>query len=253
MILMPSPITIAHEMEQRIRLRGGILKNRDLDPDYFEANLETIPGVNEVRINTRAASVVVTYDGRTETRNAIINCLVDLPGKIFNGQGKSKTLLSILSLVVRGGLALSLLFLPKIFGGPIAVILAAPVVVNGVLTLWTRGIKVEVLDASAVLFCLVRQDFFTAVSIVFLLSVGEYLEELSENRTTGLLKSLLKPQVENIWIEVDGQELEIPLHQARIGHRHQSECWNSWPDKPWCHFSGRRCFAAQYDNCRCCD
>ncbi len=63
MILMPSPITIAHEMEQRIRLRGGILKNRDLDPDYFEANLETIPGVNEVRINTRAASVVVTYDG----------------------------------------------------------------------------------------------------------------------------------------------------------------------------------------------
>ncbi len=217
MILMPSPITIAHEMDQRIRLRGGLLKKRDLDPDYFEANLETIPGVNEVRINTRAASVVVTYDRRTETRNAIINCLADLPGEVFNGQGKSKSLLSILTLGIRGGLALSLLFLPQILCGPIAIILAAPVIVDGVITLWTRGVKVKVLDGSAVLFCLVRRDFFTAASIVFLLSVGEYLEELSENRTTGLLKSLLKPQVENIWIVVDGQELEIPLDQARIG------------------------------------
>ena len=220
MTLLPhSPIAIAHELDQRIRLRSGILKNRDLDPDYFEVSLESIPGVDEVRINTRAASVVINYDGRSETRNSIINCLADLPGEVFNGRGEPRTLQSILTLGARGGLALSLLVLPPVISGPIAVMLAVPIIAEGVITLWTRGIKVEVLDASAVLFCLVRRNFFTAASIVFLLSVGEYLEELSENRTTGLLKSLLKPQVEKIWIEVDGQELEIPVGQARIGDR----------------------------------
>lgn len=214
-----SPITIVHELDKRIRLRSKVLKNRAFDPDYFEANLESIAGVNEVRINTRAASVVIKYNGSRKTRNVIINCLLNLPANTFNGHGKVRTLQSIWSLTVRGIMALSLLFLPRIIGAPIAIILAVPVITKGINTLFSRGIKVEVLDGSAVLFCLVRFDFFTAASIVFLLSVGEYLEELSENKTTGLLKSLLKPQVEKIWIEVDGHELEIPIEQARIGDR----------------------------------
>ncbi len=51
----------------------------------------------------------------------------------------------------------------------------------------------------------------------FLLSVGEYLEEISENRSTELLKNLLKPQVEKAWIESDGQEIEVDLDEVRIG------------------------------------
>jgi Cu2+-exporting ATPase len=113
--------------------------------------------------------VAIIYDGRSETRNSIINCLTDLPGEVFKGQGETRTLQSILSLGVKGGLALSILFLPQIISAPVAIIFSAPVVLDGVITLWTRGIKVEVLDASAVLFCLVRRDFFTAASIVFLL------------------------------------------------------------------------------------
>nr|WP_275889043.1 heavy metal translocating P-type ATPase [Desulfobulbus rhabdoformis] len=109
--------------------------------------------------------------------------------------------------------------MPKLFAAPVAVIFALPTLIEGVVTLWKRGVKVEVLDGSAVLFCLIRQDYFTAASIVFLLSTGEYLEAMSESKTNGLLKSLLKPQVEKIWIELDGRELEIPLEEARIGDR----------------------------------
>jgi len=214
-----SPIAIAHELDQRIRLRCPFLKNRDLDPDYLEVSLESIPGVNKVRINTRAGSVVIDYDGRSQTRHSIINGLYDLPDIFFNGQGNERTLQSILTLGAHGGLALTLLVLPPAICGPIAIMLSIPTLVKGITTLWNRGVKVEVLDASAVLFSLVRRNFFTAAAIVFLLSVGEYLEKLSEIRTTGLLKSLLKPQVEKIWIEVDGQEVEIPVGQARIGDR----------------------------------
>jgi Cu2+-exporting ATPase len=213
------PITIAHEVRGRIRLRSRFIGSPSLDPDFFEAGLETIPGVQEVRLNSRAASVVIRYDGRDATRNAVLAYMADLPVRAMDGRGDARTLQSPLTLALRGGLALSLLVLPKVVAAPLAAAFSLPIIVEGVATLWNGGVKVEVLDGSAVFFCLVRRDYFTAASIIFLLSVGEYLEELSENRTTGLLKSLLKPQVEKIWIEEDGRELEIPLEQARIGDR----------------------------------
>jgi len=216
---MKPQLTIAHELEQRIRLRSRLFCKPDLDPDYLEAVLESISGVESVRINTRAASVVILYDGCSTSRNAIITRLAGLPADSINGKGKAKTLHSILSLIFRGGYVFSLFFLPPTIRAAAAVVFSVPVLTDGIITLWTRGVKVEVLDGAAVLFCLVRRDFYTAASIVFLLSAGEYLEELSENRTTGLLKSLLKPQVEKIWIELDGQELEIPIDHAKIGDR----------------------------------
>jgi Cu2+-exporting ATPase len=163
--------------------------------------------------------VVIEYDGLDATRSSILAYLAHLPQQSLQGNGQIRTLHSPLCLLARGGLTLSLLALPKLFAAPIAVIFALPILIDGVVTLWNRGVKVEVLDGSAVLFCLIRQDYFTAASIVFLLSTGEYLEAMSESRTNGLLKSLLKPQVEKIWIELDGRELEIPLEEARIGDR----------------------------------
>ncbi|HHB76203.1 MAG TPA: heavy metal translocating P-type ATPase [Desulfobulbus sp.] len=212
-------LTIVHELDERIRIRSRLLRNPDLDPGYLEAVLESSPGVESARINSRAASVVVLYDGRRATRDTIINALAKLPADTLNGKGQCKTLHSVLSLFLQGGFVLSLFFLPPFFRAAAAVIYSMPVLTEGVVTLWTRGVKVEVLDGAAVAFCLVRRDYFTAASIVFLLSVGEFLEELSEDRTTGLLKSLLKPQVEKIWIELDGQELEIDIDQAKIGDR----------------------------------
>ncbi len=212
-------LTIAHELEQRIRIRSKLFNISGIDPVYVEATVENIPGVTSARVNSGAASIVVCFDGRNQTREAVLCCLLDLPAEVFAGNGERKTLRHPLSLLARGAFVVSLLFLPPIIKVPVALVLSVPVIYEGVATLFRGEIKVEVLDGAAVLFSLAMADYFTAASIVFLLSVGEYLEEMSEDRTTGLLKSLLKPQVENIWIEVDGQELEIPLHQAQIGDR----------------------------------
>ncbi|PIE73643.1 MAG: heavy metal translocating P-type ATPase [Deltaproteobacteria bacterium] len=212
-------VTVVHELEDRLRIRCSMLGNRRLDPSYLEATVENIPGVESARVNTGARSIVVEYSGKNTVRNAILTCLIDIPESLFCGDGQPKTLPSVLTLIGRGALTASLLFLPPLAAAPLALAMTIPVVAGGVITLWTRGIKVEVLDGAAVLFCLVRRDYFTAASIAFLLSAGEFLEELSENRTTGMLKSLLKPQVEKIWVQHDGQELEIPLQDAVVGDR----------------------------------
>lgn len=213
------PVTIVSEVPNRIRLKGRFLRAPDLDPDYLEATLETIPGVESARLNGRASSTIVVYDGRTETRAAVLGCIQDLPLDVFNGKNNRKSPPSLLNLSVKGMLSLACFFLPALFAAPLALVLSAPVILEGLICLWHRKLKVEVLDASAVLFSLWRRDYFTATAIVTLLALGEYFEKISETKTTGLLKSLLKPQTDKIWIEKEGQEIQIPFEEAGIGDR----------------------------------
>ncbi len=210
-------IDIVHELDFRLRLRCRAIRRADFNPDQLESGLESIAGVSSARCNTPAASVVVEYNGSREVRQAVLLVLTEMPDTFFGQKEEPRTLLSALPVIGKGALAASLLVLPPLLAMPVACALAAPVVIDGILTLWKRGIKIEVLDTTAVLFSLVRRDYFTAGSIVFLLSVGEYLEELSEDRSTELLKNLLKPQVEKAWLESDGQEIEVDLDEVRIG------------------------------------
>nr|WP_319392265.1 heavy metal translocating P-type ATPase [uncultured Desulfobacter sp.] len=214
-----SPITIVSELPNRMRLKGRFLRDPELDPDYLEATLETIPGVDTARLNGRASSVIVKYDGRAEIREAVLGCIQDLPLDVFQGKNDRKSPPSLLGLSVKGALSIACFFLPTLFAAPIALVLSAPVIMDGLSCLWHRKLKVEVLDGAAVAFSLWRRDYFTATTIVALLALGEYFEKVSENRATGLLKSLLKPQTENIWIEKDGQEIQIPFEEAGIGDR----------------------------------
>lgn len=57
------PVSVAHELPHRLRLRCRVLKNPALDPEFFEATLSSISGVEEARINSLAGSVTVVYDG----------------------------------------------------------------------------------------------------------------------------------------------------------------------------------------------
>lgn len=211
--------TIAHEVPKRIRIRSKTFKSPALDPAYMEMALESLPGVDSARINTRAGCVTVEHDGRPEIRPSILACIKDIPKEAFQGDGGDRYLNSILSVAGRGALWLATLFMQRRLAALAAWAIGLPVLLDGISTLFTRGLKVKVLDASAVGLCLVRRDYFAATSIVFFINFGEFLEQLSEDKTTGLLKSLLKPQVEKIWIEMDGQEREIPIGEARIGDR----------------------------------
>ncbi len=213
------PVTVVSELPNRIRLKGKFLRDPDLDPDYLEASLETIPGVESARLNGRASSVVVRYDGRTETRGSILESIQDLPLDMFQGKNDRKSPPSLLGLSVKGVLSIACFFLPALFAAPLALVLSAPVILDGVICLWNRRLKVEVLDAAAVSFSLWRRDYFTAATIVTLLALGDYFEKISETKTTGMLKNLLKPQTDKIWIEKDGQEIQIPFEEAGIGDR----------------------------------
>ena len=214
----PRSVKVAHELPRRIRFHYPTLYDPQLDSAYLHALLENLPGVDRVRINTRGATIVVEHDGRPETRRIVLRSLEHLPDQVFfQEETNSAEAPDLADVFLKGALTLAGSGRPVEVAAPLGLLLGLPTLLKGLDTLFNEGVKVEALDAAAVGLSLARGDFFTANSIVTLLFLGEYLEASSENRSTQLLKSLLRPQVEHVWIERDGEEVRVSLSQVEIG------------------------------------
>ncbi len=211
---------IAHELPKRIRFHYARLFDPLLDSAYLQAVIENLPGVSNVRINRRGTTIVVEYDGLAENRERILETLNDPPSETFtSGDVNIRTGPEPADLCLKGALTMASLGTPLEISAPLALFLGLPTILKGIDTFFNEGIKIETLDAAAVSMSLVRGDFFTSNSIVSLLALGEYLEASSENRSTELLKSLLRPQVEFAWVERDGEEIRVLLPQVMAGDR----------------------------------
>lgn len=208
---------IVHELPRRIRVRSRVFHDPAFDAVYLEALIGGIPGVEQVRFNLKAATVVVTHDGDRLTRERILGCIQRLPREAYHPSVEGGSAPDPVGAAAKGVMALMTPFLPRRLRAITSWGLSMPVILKGMETVLTRGVKVEVLDASAVGFSLLRGDHFAASAIVAMLALGEYLEQLSQDKATGLLKSLLRPQVEAVWVERAGREIRLSLEQVMIG------------------------------------
>ncbi|GBC63513.1 heavy metal translocating P-type ATPase [Desulfonema ishimotonii] len=213
----PECARIVHELPRRIRFSCPVLHNPALDTAYLEAMLRNIPGVDSVRINLRGISVVVCYDGDPTVKGRITALLNDLPEELWQPDTDRNGTADGLNVAARGIMTLLTPAIPRQIVGPLSTAMSLPTLAEGLETLLTRGVKVEVLDGAAVGLSLLRRDYFTANAIVALLNLGQYLEQLSEDRTTDLLRSLLRPRGETVWAERDGQEVSVPMDELVIG------------------------------------
>lgn len=207
---------VVHESNGRFRLRCTLLKRRKLDPVYLQAVLENIAHVEKVRVNLHAASITVLHTN-THCKHEIIATLEHLPNAAYRQHERLTTTINPVTLSGLGLLTFGLRFLPPAIQGGISLFMALPTLTTGIDTLLNRGIKIDVLDAGVVGFSLMRRDYFTSNMVIFLLKLGEYLEQLSADKTTGLLKALLRPQAEQVWIEKDGVEVQIAIAQLCAG------------------------------------
>ena len=211
------PVHIIHELPSRVRLRQRALQDPGLDLSYFEAMLQSLEGVSEVRVNARAASVVVSYDGQETTRGQILYYCQTIPREVYHLAAERRHPRDPIGLLMQVSTLLASPLFPRTIATPLSWMASLPILLQGVETLVNEGVKVEVLDAAAVGFSMLRRDYFTAGMIRLLLAVGEYLEQLSEEKTSDLLKSLLRPQVDTVWVERGGQELQLPSNELTIG------------------------------------
>lgn len=208
---------IIHELSGRIRVHCAALHDPALDSAYLEAVISSIKGVVHVRINIRGTCIVVSYDGKTDTKKKILSFIEDLPEDVYQPESPGEQSTDFSNVAFRGAAAFLTPFIPGTLRASASWILSLPTILEGIDKLVSEGIKVEALDASAVGFSLLRKDFVTANSVVAMLALGRYMEQLSEQKSTELLSRLLRPRAESVWVERDGREVKIEGEQLLAG------------------------------------
>ena len=109
------------------------------------------------------------------------------------------------------------LFLPMPIRTVITGVKSVKYIYQGIHTLLQRKIEVPVLDATAIGVSMFRGDISTAGSVMFLLGIGEILEEWTHKKSVDDLARSMSLNISRVWLCNDGQEMLVPTTKIQTG------------------------------------
>ena len=214
--------TILHESRGRIRFRLRQKQMTLAQADLLEAWIQGKSWCRQVTVHERTCCVILYYDG---TRQAVLNEIrqfswqeaertTSLPAhstRALNREFEEKLVTKVVCK------AACTLFLPPPLR--IARILwhMIPFVRRGLRCLLRRRIKVELLDALSISISACRRDFGTAGMVMFLLEVGELLEEWTRKKSVADLARCMSLNVDRVWLRTAQGEVLVPVSQIQPG------------------------------------
>ncbi len=209
---------LVHATAARLRLRVPALADPDFDAAWLEAWIDGAPGVSDVRINRKAASVTIAFDAARTDRGSVLARVSAFRPDQGPDIGADVTPIGEVTPMVRSAIALAVLpLLPPFARRGLTLANVSPILANGAGAFVQHGVKMEVLDALAVGLAAVKGEVYTANITAFLLGLGNYLENESERRSDRLLRRLLNPEPAPAWVERGGELVQVPGDQVRIG------------------------------------
>ena len=111
------------------------------------------------------------------------------------------------------------LFIPSAVRTLITVVRSVPYIKAGLNCLLHKKIQVPVLDAAAISVSMLRKDFETASSIMFLLGIGDILDEWTHKKSVADLAQTMSLNVDKVWKETDTGSVLVPVADVQIGDR----------------------------------
>ena len=214
--------TIVHESRGRMRLRLR-QKNMTLrQADLLEAWLKGQPWARDAVVHERTCCVILTYGGDRETVLSAIGSFtwagaeetVTLPShstRALNREFQEKLVGKVL---MKG---VSTLFFPTPLRIARVVWHMIPFLSKGLRCLGRRRIKVELLDALSIGISAFRRDFGTAGTVMFLLEIGELLEDWTRKKSVADLAESLSLHVDRVWLKTPAGDVLTPIGQIRPG------------------------------------
>lgn len=216
--------TIVHESRGRIRLR---LRQKNMtirQADLLETWLKGQPWTREAVVHERTGCVIVTYTGN---REAVLSALgaftwagaessVTLPDHSTRALNREFQEKLVGKVAVKAAAAL---FLPAPLRIARIVWHMIPFLRRGMRCLGRRQIKVELLDALSIGISVCRRDFDTAGTVMFLLEIGELLEDWTRKKSVADLAESLSLHVDRVWLKTEAGEVLTPIGQIRPGDR----------------------------------
>ena len=211
---------ILHESPGRMRIRTlcGAMSLRQAD--ILEAYLKKVDGAKSVKVYDRTGDAVICYAG---SRDAMLHALAvfsyarseelapEHSSRALNREFEDKLVFTVLR---RAG---NQLFLPSPIRTAIAIFRSAKYIKAGLTSLLHGRLTVSVLDATAVTVSMVRGDFATAGSVMFMLRLGEILEEWTHKKSVADLAGAMSLNVDKVWLKADGTEVLVPIGEVKAG------------------------------------
>ena len=215
---------IKHEVQGRLRIH--VIRNRMTctEADVLCWALEKQKSVIKVKVYERTADAVIYYTG---DREELIHGLkqfhfekADVPDNVISSSGRDlnsayREKLITKTLLHYGGK----LLLPNPVRKTWLTLKALQYIGKGIRCLARMKIEVPVLDATAIGVSVLRGDFKTAGSVMFLLGIGELLEEWTHKKSVGDLARSMSLNIKKVWLKRDEQEILVPVSDILPGDR----------------------------------
>ena len=213
---------ILHASRGRLRIRViGPAMRLDM-ADVLEAYLSGLEGVQSVQVFDRTSDAIIRF--REEARDRVCKALAafsfeanldrkpDHSSRAIEREYEDRIVLQLM------GRVFSRAFLPAPVRTVIAVCKAAGYVRKALAVLAKGRLEVPVLDAAAITASLLRGDGNTAGSVMFLLRLGDTLEEWTHKKSVAELARTMALNVDKVWrVGADGQRESVPVGQVAVG------------------------------------
>ena len=212
---------IRGRMRVRVKQNEMTCREADILQYYFDGQ----KCVTKVKVNERVNDVVICYSG---SRSHVIKLLqqfnyknVDVPqtyldnsGRELNNYYKEKLINRV---VLRVG---NKLFVPLPIRAGITIVRSFKYIWEGIRTLAKGKIEVPVLDATAIGVSILRNDTATAGSIMFLLGIGEILEEWTHKKSVSDLANTMSLGIEKVWLKnKNDEEVLVSTNKVNVGDK----------------------------------
>ena len=216
--------TIKHEVGNRMRIHLPMKSMSFREADTLEFYLKRRREIREAKVYERTADAVIRYDC---DRAGLIDILKDfsfetasVPEIVYECSGREldagyfNKIVSVVFLHFA-----SRFLLPFSIRRIIAYFKMIRQIIRGLKTLKNRRLQVEVLDAVATTASVLTGDYRTASGVMFLLGIGDILEEWTHKRTVDDLARMLSLNIENVWLVTEEGEVQTDSSAVRCGDK----------------------------------
>ena len=211
---------IKHEIKGRIRIHAvqKTMTCREADTLYYY--LMSRKSVTAAKVRQQTQDITISYTSGREEMIQLLRrfCYKDVKvpesflansGRELNEEYRQKLIMHI----VRW--AGSRLFLPYPLRAAITAVKSVKYLKEGVKTLAAGKLEVPVLDGAAIGMSVIRRDMDTAGSVMFLLGIGEILEEWTHKKSVDDLARSMSLNVSKVWMMKDGQQILVSASDIR--------------------------------------
>lgn len=202
---------IKHEIKGRIRIHVIQKRMTFAQADTLQYYLTGYDFIQNVKIQERTCDATIRFQG---DREDVIHALrrfsyerIEVPEDFIKNSGREMNRFYWDKLMDQVILHYGTkIFLPMSVRAGIATVKSVKYIWEGLCTLARGRIEVPVLDGTAVGVSVFRGDYATASSVMFLLGIGEILEEWTHKKSVGDLARSMSLNISKVWVLRDGRE-----------------------------------------------